>query len=111
MRCTNLALVLSVAGDTTGGSRTVVLGHVDLELLGVGAGGGLPAAVLVGRVEVVGQVLGLRVAHFPVGGEAGLLDEGKKNMLAGCLGTAPWCSDASLCSVLGALLGTVLLIL
>lgn len=79
MRCANLALVLSVTGNTTGGrSRAVVLGHVDLELLGVGAGGRLPATILVGRVEVVRQVLGLRVAHFPVGGEAGLLYGGKR---------------------------------
>lgn len=68
----DLALVRG-APDSTGGGRAVVLGHVDLELLGVGAGGRLPAAVLLGRVEVVGQVLGLRVAHFPVGGEAGFL--------------------------------------
>lgn len=73
MRCANLALVLSMTGNTTGGGRTVVLGHVDLELLGISASRWLPAAVLVGRVEVVGQVLGLRVAHFPVGGEAGFL--------------------------------------
>lgn len=80
MRCANLALVLSVTGNTAGSSGAVVLGHVDLELLGVGAGGWLPAAVLVGRVEVVGQVLRLRVAHFPVGGEAGLLYEGRRGL-------------------------------
>lgn len=68
MRGADLALV-SGASDSTGSSRAVVLGHVDLELLGVCAGGRLPAAVLLDRVEVVGQVLGLRVADFPVGGE------------------------------------------
>lgn len=69
---TDLALVRSTAGATRGGGA-VVLGHVDLELLGVGAGGRLPAAALLDGVEVVGQVLGLGVTHFPVGGEAGLL--------------------------------------
>lgn len=52
--------------------RRVVLGHVDLELVDVGARGRLPARGLGGAVEVVGQVLGLRVADFPVFGETGL---------------------------------------
>ena len=58
------------AGKGAGG--TVVGGHVVLELLGVGARRGLPARHLVGRVEVVGQVLGVGVAHLPTGGQAGL---------------------------------------
>lgn len=50
----------------------MVLGHVDLELVDVGARGGLPAGGLGRAVEVVGQVLGLGVADFPVFGETGL---------------------------------------
>lgn len=50
----------------------VVVGHVVLQLLAVGAGRGLPSRHLVGGVEVVGQTLGVGVAHFPVGGETGL---------------------------------------
>lgn len=67
-------LALAAAAASAGGARrgAVVLCHVDLELVGVGAWRGLPAAVAVGRVEVVRKVLGLAVAHFPAGGEAGL---------------------------------------
>ena len=43
-----------------------------LELFGVGAGGGLPARDLFDRVEVVGEVFGVRVADFPAGREAGI---------------------------------------
>lgn len=59
--------------------RRVVLGHVDLELVDVGARGRLPARGLGGAVKVVGQVLGLRVADFPVFGETGFdgLEGGK----------------------------------
>ena len=53
------------------GGRGVVRGHVGFEQGGVGAGGGFPAGFLVGRVEVVGQVFGVGVAHFPGGGESG----------------------------------------
>lgn len=63
----------------------MVLGHVDLELLGVGAGRRLPSAILVGRVEVVGQVLGLRVAHFPICGETGFLYERKEKAVLVCV--------------------------
>lgn len=45
----------------------VVLGHVRLELLGVGARGRLPARLLLCLVEVVGQVLGVGVADLPPG--------------------------------------------
>lgn len=66
-------LALGAAADATGaGAGAVVLGHVDLELLGVGALGGLPAGLLLLGVEVVGEVLGVAVADLPVGGEAGL---------------------------------------
>lgn len=47
----------------------MVGGHVVLQLLRVGAGGGFPAGDLVGGVEVVGQVLGVGVADLPAGGE------------------------------------------
>lgn len=47
----------------------VVLGHVRLKHLGVGAGGGLPARLLLRGIEVVGEVLGVAVADFPAGGE------------------------------------------
>lgn len=51
---------------TDGGDATaVVLGHVNLELLNIGARRGLPARVLLCRIEVVGQVLAAAVAHLP----------------------------------------------
>lgn len=53
------------------GGGGVVRRHVGFEEGGVGAGGGFPAGFLVGGVEVVGQVLGVGVAHFPGGGESG----------------------------------------
>lgn len=49
----------------------VLIGHVVLELLGVGAGGRDPVRDLVDGVEVVGEVLGLGVADLPIGGETG----------------------------------------
>ncbi len=51
--------------------------HVDLELLGIGAGRGLPARRLLGGVEVVGEVLGVGVADLPVGRQAGVRLEGR----------------------------------
>lgn len=66
-------LALGDARDGTGsGTGTVVLGHVVLQLLRVGAGGGLPAGNLVDRVEVVWEVLGVGVTDFPVGRQAGV---------------------------------------
>lgn len=63
------------------GIGAVELGHVDLELLGVCSWWGLPAGVTVVRVEVVGQVLGVAVAHLPVGREAGLgLGQGQRRV-------------------------------
>lgn len=50
----------------------MVFGHVQLELLRVGAGGRLPARVLLTRVEVVRQILAVAVAHFPARGEASI---------------------------------------
>lgn len=49
----------------------VVDGHVDLELLGVGALGGLPARDGLLGVEVVGEVLAVAVADLPACGKAG----------------------------------------
>lgn len=103
----NLAL-----GDTRNGARTgaraVVGSHVVLELLGIGACGGLPSRDLVGGVEVVGEVLGVGVAHFPSGRKTGVsLDEGTP--LVGVLGSfaqelKPWMGkrgqwEASACPV------------
>lgn len=50
--------------------RAVVRGHVGLELLRVGSRRGLPAGRLLRLVEVVGQVLGIRVAHLPAAGQS-----------------------------------------
>lgn len=51
-------------------ARAVVLPHVRLELLRVGARRRLPARVLGGRVEVVRQILGVGVADLPALGQA-----------------------------------------
>ena len=45
--------------------------HVGFEKGGVGSRGGFPAGFLAGRVEVVGEVFGVGVAHFPGGGQSG----------------------------------------
>ena len=50
----------------------MVGGHVMLELLGVGSSGGLPSGHLVGRVEVVREVLGVGDSHLPAGGKTGI---------------------------------------
>ena len=47
----------------------MVLGHVALELLGIGSWRWLPSRLFHGLVEVIGEVFGLRVADFPSGGE------------------------------------------
>lgn len=85
MSSADLTLVRRWAGAACG-RGTVVLGHVDLQLFGVGAGGRLPAAALLGGVEVVGQVFGLRVAHFPIGGETGFLEDGSSMLVDVTLG-------------------------
>lgn len=54
-----------LAGATLEDAAAMVLCHVELELLDVGALGRLPARILLGRVEVVGQVLAIAVAHLP----------------------------------------------
>lgn len=68
----DLALATTCTCSSSAGGGTVVFGHVDLEFIGVGSWWGFPAAVAIGRVEVVRKVLGLTVAHLPVGWEAGL---------------------------------------
>lgn len=66
-------LVIRDAGNGAGaGAGAVVGGHVVLELLGVRARRRLPSRDFVGGVEVVGEVLGVGVADFPVGGQAGV---------------------------------------
>lgn len=50
----------------------MVFGHVVLELLGVGARRRLPARDFVDGIEVVGEVLRIGVAHFPVGRKTGV---------------------------------------
>lgn len=50
----------------------VVGGHVVLQLLGVGSCGRFPARDLLGGIEVVGEVLGVGVSHFPAGRETGV---------------------------------------
>lgn len=57
---------------TMAGASAVVSSHVVLKLFAVGSGRRLPSGYLVLGVEVVGQVLGVGVANFPVGGETGI---------------------------------------
>lgn len=68
----------------------MVGGHVELELLAVGAGGGFPARGAVDGVEVVGEVLGVGVANLPAGRETGfsLERERKRGLLA--MGRGSW---------------------
>lgn len=68
----NLALCRGPPCAATKGAGAVVLGHVKLELLGVGALWRLPAGLLLLGVEVVGEVLGVAVADFPARWEAGV---------------------------------------
>lgn len=66
-------LALWHTGDSSKArSGAVVLGHVVLELFRVCSLGRLPAGNLLGRVEVVWEVLGVGVAHLPVGGKTGI---------------------------------------
>ena len=64
---------LARLGALGGGGARVVLGHVVFELLRVGSRRRLPARVLLGRVEVVGEVLAVAVADLPVGRETRFL--------------------------------------
>ena len=47
-------------------------GHVCFYLIGVRAGRWFPAGFFGGGVEVVGQVFGVGVPDFPLGGESGV---------------------------------------
>ena len=49
----------------------VVLCHVGFQLLGIGSWRWLPSGLLLGIVEIVGEVLRVRVADFPSGWETG----------------------------------------
>ena len=64
--------ILGGAGGGRVGGGAVVEGHVGLYLVRVGTGRGFPAGFLGGGVEVVGQVLGVGVSDFPLGGEPGI---------------------------------------
>jgi hypothetical protein len=61
---TDLALTLAWAIRPSGGGAVVVC-HVDLQQLGVCAGGGLPSGLLGRRIEVVRKVLGVGMANLP----------------------------------------------
>ena len=67
MSCTNLALTGRAVHPSRG--CAVMLGHVDLELLGVGVLRRLPSRLVGLGVEVVWQVLRIRMSYLPVGRE------------------------------------------
>jgi hypothetical protein len=71
MGSTDLALG-NTRDSTRARTSTVVSRHVMLELLGVGAGGGFPSRQLLGRVEVVGEVLGVGVTDLPTRRKTGV---------------------------------------
>lgn len=88
MRGADLAFIaIPIVGGALrgqGGGRAVMGGHVGFQLVGVGAGGGLPAGFFGRMVEVVRQIFGIGMAHFPGGGEAGVgLGEGGSACLRG----------------------------
>ena len=47
--------------------------HIMLQSLAVGAGRRFPSALLGGRVEIVGKVLGVGVSNLPAAGKTGSL--------------------------------------
>lgn len=61
---TDLALTLAWA-ITSHGLGAVVVRHVDLQQLGVCAGGGFPSGLFGRRIEVVRKVLGVGMANLP----------------------------------------------
>lgn len=69
VRRTNLALGAVLGALWADLTRAVVLCHVCLQLVGVGAGRWLPARERLRCIEVVWEVLGRGVAHFPAGWE------------------------------------------
>ena len=54
------------------GGGAVVQGHECFYFLRVGARGWFPAGFFGGGVEVVGEVFGIGVPDFPLGGETGV---------------------------------------
>ena len=48
--------------------------HIMLQSLAVGAGRRFPSALLGGRVEIVGKVLGVGVSNLPAAGKTGSLE-------------------------------------
>lgn len=71
MRRSDFPILAGAGGGRVGGGA-VVEGHVCFYFVRVGAGGRLPAGFFGGGVEVVGEVFGVGVADFPLGGEAGV---------------------------------------
>lgn len=71
MGSTDLAL-RNTRNSTRARTSRMVSRHVMLELLGVGARGGLPSRQLLGRVEVVGEVLGVGVTDLPTRRKTGV---------------------------------------
>ena len=47
-------------------------GHVGFYLVRVRAGGWFPAGFFGGGIEVVGEIFGVGMADFPLGGETGV---------------------------------------
>lgn len=81
----------------------VVLGHVQLELFGVGVCGRFPSRGLVDKVEVVGEVLAVAVADLPVGRQAGLFllqEQGRLDILSIALWLQPIAALVSTYAVL-----------
>lgn len=58
-------LALALSGDLGASSRGVMLSHVKRQFFGISLGRRLPARLFCGRVEVVGEVLRVRMADFP----------------------------------------------
>jgi len=60
-------LPLSAAASICAGARGAVMeSHEGLELFGVGSSRGLPSRLLGGWIEVIWQVLGIRVTNLPL---------------------------------------------
>lgn len=63
-------LALGDGGGRAGtGASTVVSRHIVFELFGIGAGRGFPSRYLLYRIEVVGEIFRVGVAHLPVEGK------------------------------------------
>lgn len=66
----DLAFALATGSMAITCWHAVVGSHVNLQLLGVRVRRRLPPRLLGNRVEVVWQVLGVRVPYLPAGGES-----------------------------------------